>query len=63
MYQQDFIEHTTIKVEHSKTMELLKVVVLVGAFLHITMALSIEGVQKDSYALKKSSGRVTSGSL
>ena len=42
-------------------MELLKVVVLVGAFLHITMALSIEGVQKGSYALKKSSGRVTSG--
>jgi len=27
-------------------MELLKVIVLVGAFLHISMALSVEGVQK-----------------
>ena len=30
---------------HSRTMELLKVVVLVGAIVHLTMALSIEGEQ------------------
>ena len=36
-------------------MELLKLVVTVGAFVHITMALSIEGMQEDIqvYALKK----------
>ena len=33
-------------------MELLKVVVLVGAFLHVTMALSIEGVQEGRYCRK-----------
>ena len=27
--------------------------VLVGAFVHITMALSIEGMQEDIHALKK----------
>ena len=30
---------------HSRTMELLKAVVLVGAIVHFTMALSIEGEQ------------------
>lgn len=30
---------------HIRTMELLKVVMLVGAFVHITMALFIEGGQ------------------
>ena len=30
-------------------MELLKVVMLVGAFVHITMALSVEGVQAGRY--------------
>ena len=31
---------------HSATIELLEVIVFVGAFLHISMALSVKGVQK-----------------